>query len=525
MMTAFNPNAEADQLTWAEVQTFVRRYYSVILITFCAVVVSAYTTINFMTDQYESKASLLVKLGRENIELPTTVQNTGMVTTGMRPEDLNSEIQLLKSQPVLDEVVDQIGVGAFTFEPPSPKNFFQAVRFYAKKGMRWSKARYNDLLIALNLKKRLTPREAVLTLLQDAIEASPEKTSDVLSVTVRLPSAPLAVRVQNTLINVYFARRAELHHNSVEREFLRSELEQKKQEIDDLSTRRDEIRGRYGVSSIPEQRDMLLKEIADMQTQLDNDRGTNATLRRQQNLMRQRLPDLSNSIETSEVQTLNPAVQSYKDRLSQLQLERAKLTSRYLDTAGPVIKIDEEIAALQAQLKKEPDKLTGAVTAESNPVRRSFVQNTEQNDVVLAGLDAHISELSTPMHTAQAKLHSLDVGEQKLESVNRELKILEDAYADLYHRAQVSQFGDQLEQSHIANVTLLGPPSEPIEPVYPRKLLIMAISLPVGILLGLVLAFLLHAMDDTIYSEKQLSTGSTFEYLGEYTPGTVEAVI
>ena len=504
------------QITHEEIVVFLIRYRMVILITFLGVVVGAYATLQFMTEQYESQASLLIKLGRENIEVPTTLQSAGLVATGLRPEELNSEIQILHSRAVIEDVVDQLGPEAFKFAPPPPEGFVQTIKFYLKTTMRWGKRRLNDVLIFLNLKKRLTDREAAIILLDEAISAVPEKTSDVISVTTRLPGATLAMQVEQKLLEIYFAKRGAIRKGPVALEFFQAELAAEAANLELVERERNAIREKYNLSSIPDQRTILLKQLADMESEVDNDRSSGAMLSREQNVMRNRLPSLDQTSESSQVQSQNPAVQAYKERLAELELEHVKLASRYLPGAEPLVRNEGEIDSLKRLLTTEQPTLLGSVVAETNPVKRQFLQSTETNDVTLAGLNAKVQALQQPISATRSQLESINQGERDLDEVERKLRLSQDSYLDIAKRYREEKLNAELDQRRIANVALLSPPSEPIEPVYPRKLLIMEISIPVGLLLGITLALLLQYMDGKIRSERDLYEIQGVESLGVF---------
>jgi capsular polysaccharide biosynthesis protein len=54
----------------------------------------------------------------------------------------------------------------------------------------------------------------------------------------------------------------------------------------------------------------------------------------------------------------------------------------------------------------------------------------------------------------------------------------------------------------------------PIEPVYPRKLLIMGIVLPFGLILGISLALLLEYVSDRIETERDINSIEGMNFLG-----------
>jgi len=94
---------ERNTTTWREVREFFAGKWKIIALVFVGTVLGTYVGLQLMTDRYEGKATLLVKLGRENAEVPTTVQNSGFVATGIRKEGVNSEVQILTSPSLIAE--------------------------------------------------------------------------------------------------------------------------------------------------------------------------------------------------------------------------------------------------------------------------------------------------------------------------------------------------------------------------------------------------------------------------------------
>ena len=195
-------------------------------------------------------------------------------------------------------------------------------------------------------------------------------------------------------------------------------------------------------------------------------------------------------------------------------MEHAKLISRYLPEAEPVNKNEGEIAELQSSLTREEPTIVGSVTSELNPLHQIFTQQIEQNQSKIAGLDAKDQTLQKPSEAVHAELEQISEGADRLESVDREMKIAADNYETYAKHREQARISEELDWRHIANVAVLSPPSTPMEPVYPRKLLIMALSFPLGIFLGVLLVLFQAYLDDTIHSQQDMGGFEDLIYLG-----------
>ena len=200
------------RITLAQIREFVPRYKWVIAGVFLFTTLSAYTALSLMTEVYEVHSALLVKLGRENLDGPVTARN-GVLSTGVRREELGSEVEILRSSALFEQVVDDIGLEAFRVKRVPPPGVVARAKFYTKAGLRWAKRELQEGLIALDLKKRLSEREAAVALLTDDLTVVPQKEADVIGLDLRLADPALGVRIQETLIRKYLTHRVEVRRN------------------------------------------------------------------------------------------------------------------------------------------------------------------------------------------------------------------------------------------------------------------------------------------------------------------------
>jgi uncharacterized protein involved in exopolysaccharide biosynthesis len=512
-------NFSKSTVTWQDLYALVCRHRWTIAVVFAGTVLATYGSLQLMTERYESTANLLVKLGRENAEIPSTVMKTGLVTAGVQPEEINSEVQLLTSEPLAAAVVDKMGPDAFAFESPRPTTLLQAAKYDARRAVRWLKAQYKTTLIALNLKKKLTEREATIELVHESITASPEKTSNVLSLSVELPDPLLAQRVTQELLASYLEKRTDVLRDHNERDFFDAQVQQNQARLQELDALRDQVRKKWSLSSAAEQRSNLLRQLSGIREQMDANASESAMLERQRDVMRARVSDLSQDVPSSQVQAQNPAIQAIKERLAALEVERAKLASRYLPDTGPLQKTEEEIADLNRMLTGETPTLLGSVVTQANPVRRSFEDGIEEADVKIAGLKAKDAQLQIPGRMIESRLQALNEGEDALAALDRDYKIAEENYLTYARRSEEARINDELDKRRVANVVVLSQPTLHHEPAYPPKLLITAIALPLGLVLGFVLALLLEYFDDTIHSQRDLNEFEGLNYLGTLQTG------
>lgn len=440
-------------------------------------VVCAYLTFQFIPDQYVSTARLLVKLGRENVELPSTVDKGSLLSTGVRKEEINSEIQLINSRPLIEAAVDRIGLDAFRMEPPPPKTWFQRLKAELRSLVRQVRAELKEWLILLNLKPRLAEREEAVLLLTNTLNVEREKDSDVIAVSIRLPSGDLAKRVVDTLVALYMERRVEVRRDRGMSDFFDEQLGALRQQLADLDNRQLRLRDAQRMSAVAEERALLVSRLQGLYTQLSDDERELLLLQASARPQAE-APVGDNAAALSSF----PNLEQLRSKATDLRMRRTELLQKFKPDAEPAERVGREIAAIESTL------------------RQSILMQQK-----------HRRELA---RTIELRLLSLNGGEAALEVIERERQAASQSYQAYQRRREEARVSEALDLRRVSNIAMLSPAEQPIEPVAPRKLLIVGLAFPFGLLLGLGMALLLEYLNQTIRDERDLAPGDRALHMG-----------
>jgi uncharacterized protein involved in exopolysaccharide biosynthesis len=468
----------------------------------------------FFTELYESDAGLLVQVGRENTDTPPTVQRGQVISQGVQSADINSEVQILSERALVEEVVDRLGPDAFKNVLVKPDGGFALMKYYLRLGLRQVKTAYKEFLIAAGLEKRLTPREEAILKVADGVKVEPVRDSDVLQLKVRMPSAKLCVDVANTLLDGYFRRRAAIRRPSAGSSFFEQQVQEASARLESADRARAEVRARWNLAAPEEQRSSYLKELSGIQSEMVQNQAEIARLRGQRAILQQREQTLPDLVKKEQTDSNNPSIQSIKERVTTLRLDRAKLESRYQPDSQTMKNIDGEIADLEALLAGEQGTIRSSVTEETNPEKRDLAASVELQGAQIAGLQQRDDYLKQPEAEFSKQLKNLDSGIDALQKAEREYQLSEQEYLEYAKRLDEARMSEELDSHRVANVTVAQPPETPIAPVYPRKLFLIEISMAVSLLLGLGIAALLETTEDRIMDEQSILQVPDLPYLG-----------
>jgi uncharacterized protein involved in exopolysaccharide biosynthesis len=492
------------------------RYQALFWVVLLATITSAYVTGQLQTERYETTAKVLVKLGRENTEVPATVQKGSVMTAGVRKEELSTEVQMLSSQSLVEAVVDQLGPEAFAFKDPQPETILQKVKYYIKSGVVWGRAQLETVLIWLNLKKELTNREKIISGIEGALSVEAERDSQIIVVKLLYPDPDLAVRVLNTLLQLYLDRHVQVWKEVAVKDFFDVQVANYKQKLQELETAREDAKSTWNLISVAEQRTLLLQQLQKLNNQIHDNETESKMLQARQASMRDQLKALPDELRQSREVRSNPLIQSLKERLTNLEQEYARLSTLYHPDLQRIKNLHQEIADLKRLLEKEDPTLVWLVTMQANPLKQDFAKNIQEVGVQIAGLEASNQQLHVQAAGIQEQLKRLNAGERQLVAIEREYQLAEQDYLSYVKRRAESLMAQELDRRRIVNVTVLSSPDRPIQPTAPRRLFMMGISFPLGALLGAALVLLAEYMNDVVATPRDLAGIGGLTYLGAF---------
>lgn len=494
----FSADSERVQISASNVIDLLHRYWAIICIVFVCCVGATYITLSFLTDQFDTKASVIVRLGRENLDAPSDARNS-VFSTGVRHEEVMSEIEMVKSPALIEEVVDELGPDTFKPQRVAPPGLIPKVKFYLKAGLHWGKAQYKNLLYALGLQKELNDREAAVDELSRDLSVTWQKETDVFEVSLRMPDPVLGRRILVQLLSDYLLRRIDVRKGAGLNDFMRKESNKLQEDLARAEKEEDAWKSQQHVSSVKEELPLYLQRIRDLSSEHDQTIRDMQTAQKQRENLVNLMLEMPQDLRESQQDVPSPVVQTYRQHLSVLEAERAELLGKYKDTSVVVADKDEEIQRVKVLIANEQSTQTAAVTTTVNPVRQDIEKRLHEEEIAISGLSARSAAQLAQLGQLQGQLEHFDVAGNRLHDLERNRELLETQYLALAKRAEDADVDVALDSSHISNVSIISPPWIDPQPAYPRKMLLMYVSLGVGLVLGVALALFLNYLDDGVY--------------------------
>lgn len=233
---------------------FKRKKTIIFVWLFCVTTAVAYSI--FAKPVYEATASVLIKVGRENVYVPSP-RSAGEPTTPIVDTDnesqMNSEVEILKSRLLVEKVLDTLG----------------ATTIYAPKTSVISK-----LLAMIQLRKDVRyslaaeEHSRALRHLQADLKMEGIKKSNVIKISFRHVDPEICAKVLNTLLNLYLEQHLKIHQVSQSYGFFDEQSSKLKNDLGRTEFALNEFEKKYQIVSPEEQKKLLLKKGIELSDEL-----------------------------------------------------------------------------------------------------------------------------------------------------------------------------------------------------------------------------------------------------------------
>jgi uncharacterized protein involved in exopolysaccharide biosynthesis len=436
------------------------RHKWAMVFTFLAVTAIAGAYCLLATRYYESENDLYVTFGRDTSSPINTSSGVGEAQEALNQQNiLNSLIQMMTSGSLVDEVITEIGLKklypGIVASPP------------------WSGTPLGT---------------AERRMIQHDLKVQVAKNANIIQVIYDHPNPELAAKTVNLLVNRFIARELAVLRDP-QSNFLQERLEQYRTQLVQSEAALDAFRNQTGISSLDEERTLLLKQRADIESSLANNQSQVTELENRKKALQSELAQLPLNVEYADE---DDASQS---QLVQLKVQRQALLNNYrLDS--------QTVQDLDRQIQKLTDLQAGGQTRVSKQLPSVSHENIE---VDLNRAEAEINGLQESQSTLQhqrgeivRRIATLDGQGTRLQDLERQNQIADLNYRTYNQYFEQARLGEGLNKQKITTISVIEPATPADRSAYPRVSRILLISGGLGVMLAFLAAFLLEGLDERL---------------------------
>ena len=470
----------------------VFRQRRVATFAFLAIFAGALLCALFLPRKYE--ASMEIFVHRERVD-PVVTANPNvqlpLLNAEIPVEALNSEVELLKSQDLLEKVLLACGLDTITNDTawPTLSKAMKSLRSLLPERRMGEDSRL--ALAALSMRDRL--------------KVEPLRQTTMIRVSYPSYDPQLAARVLNTLAALYVEKHSAVHRPAGTFEFFQNEADRYQKELAVAEAHLSEFNNRESMVAADLEKPALLQKLSEFEAEYHN-------IQAQARAADDRIRDLESKASTTPLRrtaavrtAANPALlEQLKATLLNLELRRTELLAKFEPSYRPVQEIEQQIAQTRAALAAEEQQPVKEETTDNNPTQDWIQTELAKSRADRATLHSQADYLAKVVQAYQGNLRRLDEKGAVQGDLIRDAKTAEQSYLLYVQKREEARIADALDRQRISNVTIAEAASVPPEPTLHMSWILLG-GLILASLVGVGSAYAADRMDPSVRTPEELA--------------------
>ncbi len=427
---------------------------------------------------YQATSSVAI-LGRTYPDLLTTAPGRGPGTASvlLNPkEELNTEMEIIRSRPVLERVVKDLKLDT-PYKVPE-----EGVSGAIRDGLRAVLHAVRDLGTRIGLFAVMTPEEAfehaVAKLHLDLI-VDPAADSQILFIRYRHRDPVLASKVVNKVTEEYQHQHLAININRAESSFYAEQIEKVEQDLKGLQGQLLNLKQGSGIVSFSEQSKALLKKLETYDNTLTNVQKEVIRIRSKVEKIHNLRKSRPNLLIPLPEMAQDPQVADLENKLVNLQFALKTTLQRYTSESRQAQTAREQIGQVQGQIRNHVDILL------------------ERELAKLRELQAEEQAIGQTIKGLKDDLAQFPTTEMGLNNLEREIDTKQGIMSILLKKYQDSLLAKSVDQ-RLENAKILSLAAVPLKPYFPNLALNLALGLVLALVVSISTAFFLEYWDDSL---------------------------
>jgi uncharacterized protein involved in exopolysaccharide biosynthesis len=453
------------------------RYRRLILLSFLGMFFGAVFYILLQPDQYKAQSKILVQHERVYPIPAMDGRAAPRLSAIVTEEEINSEIELLRSRDLLERVVSISGPNQTTKRRSWWSRLFSPNSGVPARNAANTDSPHPD--IPANRDISLAARRVL-----SHLRVEPLGRSTIIQATYTDRDPQQAADLLNTLTELYLEKHLAVRRPAGTFDFFQEEAQRYRQKLADAETQLSEFGHTNNVVSPRLEKENTLARIDEFEARL---RETKAAIAGKIELIREierqlasTSPRIITHIRTSDNRAV---VQDLKSKLAALEMERIDLLAKYKPTYRAVQEVDEQIAHVRASLAAEEKVVLREESTDLDPTYEKLKTQLAVTRAELAALGSSAAETAQNLSAYRGISQSLQRKEIAWNDLLRARESAKENYEMYLRKQEEARIADALDKQRVLNVTIVEKATVPIGPSGPRRKMLILVA---GVLAGML---------------------------------------
>lgn len=478
----FEANAPERLPSLRDIATPLFRHRRLVLLTFCGLVLGTVLGIILLPKDYQAKMKILVK--RERVDTAVTpgrdavMSNSGSVTE----EELNSEVELLKSRDLLEKVAESCNL-----QQSESGHFWERLI---------STSEEDEADGVQDRQKKIS--RAVLAL-ENKLHIEPLKKTDLIEVTYDSPDPQLAARVLRTLGNLYLEKTVAVHRPPGAFEFFQTESQHYDQELQAAQAQLARFDREKGVADPQLEKQIALQKLSEFEGTFNATQVAIKETEKRTHAVKDQLASTPEQSMSTVRSSDNPfLMQQLKTTLLDLELKRTGLLEKFEPDYRPVQEVQKEIADTIDAISKAEKSPDREETTDRNPSYEWLRAELTKSNAELATLNARAAETTNVIRQYRTRIGVINMNGSQQENLLREVREAEGNDLLYKQKREEARIGDALDRQRIVNVAIAEEATVPALPSRPHWVLTLLLGTLLAGLASPGVAFVVDYFDPSL---------------------------
>lgn len=487
-------------IQWQDAVAVLVRRRKLILGIFASGVATAALIGYLQGPRYRATATLMVTSHRARVAISPEA-NLRPSVEPVTEQDLNSQVELLKSTTLVREVLEAY---RNRIEHGEQEGWSQQIKPILHYLLHLPGLVYRTIH---GLPQR-SPFDDYVETTAELVSVTPIAKSTLMEVSYSASTPAWTAEFVNKLIARHVQRQAQISQQSQTLHFLESQEQILAEKLQRAQETLRVFYQREGIDSIPEQREKVGAQLVQVESNLTDAEGGLAEASAKVAFLTKEVPTHPKSLVTDPRLSQTDPVQMIKTRLVQLELERGELLSKFAPTSIRVQEVDKQIADVQRVFAQE-QKASKSILSGLAPTRQTLELDLAQAKAEAAGVTARIEALRARARAWRAQLGHLDQIASEQDRLEQAVTAAKQSLSTYLMKEEEARFSHALDESNLVNVAIAEPAEVPVTPELSTRRLAVLLGAIMSLLAGIGIAVVRDRIDPTIkgMAEAQSATG------------------
>ncbi|MEM1206758.1 MAG: GNVR domain-containing protein [Acidobacteriota bacterium] len=475
---------EEKPLPWQELlEIFFRRRLLIVGLALAGFAIASGLTLLRMPE-YNAKAKILL----------TEQAVSGPREEAMSDTQIKAELHHLKSPALIRAVLEFYQETGQPLRPPAPP--VKRAKSEVKRRIKSLYGKVHDAPAVTNIDFRI--QELANRLFPRSISGT-----NVIEISLVGSNPEWTAQFVNDLLDQHIKRIARFNEEARAGNFYleqRNLLYVRWKEAQEALT---EFRKRYGADLLSGDESHLRKVLSQLEA---NKVETETRLLEHQakvEFLNQQLTALPGTIAAESRFTEDETVKQLKANILSLEMKRSELLSRYTPTSTRIRDIERQIVEARNLLSTRGDDRLEEVMTAVNPAHQTLNIELVQTEAHMVAAQARLDALDRQITDYRDKLNSLEMLATELQRLKNDVQNKQEAHQAYLQKEEEARFSSSLDESGIVNLSIFERAEVPISPEPSKTNVVTAAGAIIGLLLGVLFAFLRDFLDPSVKGSAQ----------------------